>query len=585
DISLKADNKNDEKKPKRQYPGFRKNFNDYIQQYTDYTGIQGFRYMGEQDRHIFEKASHLTFTLHTPTFLYTSTLLTPHYLLSRLSWTVVFCVSLWFCISLTIETWYKWETSPVLVSFARSPTPVWEIPFPAVTICPVNKIKDSSFNYTDTLNKYVHEGNLTEEEMRHLGDASLICDDYRYDSLNITVGLDTIDYLASVAPQFQETLFSCKWTLLNESCYNLFTPVLTDDGVCFSFNTLDRAQLFKEKVVHYENYFSHGITTEEWTLEKVDITALKKDTFPRRAMSAGSTAGLFLLITAYKQDLDYVCKGPVQGFKVLLHHPAELPRMSSHYYRAPLNQELVISITPDMMTTSPGLKDYDPHRRQCYFPDEKHLTYFHYYTQQNCQVECLTNYTLAKCGCVAYHMPREESIPVCGPGSMTCISNAEAELFDREAEAAISTYDSDSSDNKPFNCDCLPACTSLSYNAEITQADFHWQKIFEGYRSSMDEFPGYAFIFLACIIQLTRLTLYFKEQQFITSERNELYGLTDFLANCGGILGLFTGFSFLSLVEIMYFLSLRLICNVKMYGRHYWSASSDLLKSDSYLHY
>lgn len=42
-------------KPKRKYPGFRKNMLDYIQQYTDYTGIHGFKYMGEQDRSIFEK--------------------------------------------------------------------------------------------------------------------------------------------------------------------------------------------------------------------------------------------------------------------------------------------------------------------------------------------------------------------------------------------------------------------------------------------------------------------------------------------------------------------------------------------------
>ncbi|KAJ8927289.1 hypothetical protein NQ314_020292 [Rhamnusium bicolor] len=92
---------------------------------------------------------------------------------------------------------------------------------------------------------------------------------------------------------------------------------------------------------------------------------------------------------------------------VLLHHPAEIPRVSRHYFRAPLNQEVVVSITPDMMTTSPGLEEYDPHRRQCYFPKEKYLTFFQYYTQQNCEVECLTNYTLSRCGCVAYHMPRK----------------------------------------------------------------------------------------------------------------------------------------------------------------------------------
>lgn len=78
--------------------------------------------------------------------------------------------------------------------------------------------------------------------------------------------------------------------------------------------------------------------------------------------------------------------------------------------------------------------------------------------------------------------------------------------------------------------------------------------------------------------------MFFKEMQFITSERSELYGPTDFLANCGGLLGLFMGFSFLSVIEILYFLSLRLMCNVKNYGHHFWSGSAELLEDDAYEH-
>lgn len=60
-----------------------------------------------------------------------------------------------------------------------------------------------------------------------------------------------------------------------------------------------------------------------------------------------------------------------------------------------------------------------------------------------------------------------------------------------------------------------------------------------------------------------RLSIFFKENQFITSKRSELYGLTDFLANCGGLLGLFMGFSLLSIVEILYYCTLRLFCNLR----------------------
>uniref|UniRef100_A0A182YSZ3 Pickpocket n=1 Tax=Anopheles stephensi TaxID=30069 RepID=A0A182YSZ3_ANOST len=56
---------------------------------------------------------------------------------------------------------------------------------------------------------------------------------------------------------------------------------------------------------------------------------------------------------------------------------------------------------------------------------------------------------------------------------------------------------------------------------------------------------------------ITTLAIYFKESYFITSKRSELYGWVDFLANCGGLFGLFMGVSILSLLEIFYFITIR----------------------------
>jgi Amiloride-sensitive sodium channel len=60
------------------------------------------------------------------------------------------------------------------------------------------------------------------------------------------------------------------------------------------------------------------------------------------------------------------------------------------------------------------------------------------------------------------------------------------------------------------------------------------------------------------------LSLLFKEEQIFSSKRSELYGQTDFIANCGGLLGLFMGVSLLSIVEVVYFFTLRLICTLRM---------------------
>lgn len=39
-------------------------------------------------------------------------------------------------------------------------------------------------------------------------------------------------------------------------------------------------------------------------------------------------------------------------------------------------------------------------------------------------------------------------------------------------------------------CDCLPPCTSLSYNAESSQALFNWPKVFLAFKGDPNEFPG-----------------------------------------------------------------------------------------------
>jgi acid-sensing ion channel, other len=95
------------------------------------------------------------------------------------------------------------------------------------------------------------------------------------------------------------------------------------------------------------------------------------------------------------------------------------------------------------------------------------------------------------------------------------------------------------------NCNCLPACNSVAYEAEVFQTDYN----------SLEN---------SSKIEYSRLVVGFKEVQFMTIQRAELYGRTDFIANCGGLLGLFMGISVLSVVEIVYYFTLRLASNWHM---------------------
>ncbi|RZC40023.1 ASC domain containing protein, partial [Asbolus verrucosus] len=82
-------------------------------------------------------------------------------------------------------------------------------------------------------------------------------------------------------------------------------------------------------------------------------------------------------------NLDYACKGPVQGYRMLLHAPTDIPRLSQEYFRVPLDQSVVGAIQPVMITTSPSIKKYSPKKRGCYFQEERYLRYFKIYTSAN----------------------------------------------------------------------------------------------------------------------------------------------------------------------------------------------------------
>lgn len=57
----------------------------------------------------------------------------------KLFWLCVFLVSIYCCTKLIENIYAKWNETPVIVSFSEKSTPVWSIPFPAVTICSETK--------------------------------------------------------------------------------------------------------------------------------------------------------------------------------------------------------------------------------------------------------------------------------------------------------------------------------------------------------------------------------------------------------------------------------------------------------------
>ncbi|XP_067004619.2 pickpocket protein 28 [Anabrus simplex] len=101
--------------------------------------------------------------------------------------------------------------------------------------------------------------------------------------------------------------------------------------------------------------------------------------------------------------------------------------------------------------------------------------------------------------------------------------------------------------SKEDRCNCLQSCTELQYNSDLNHSPLNKMTV---YFESLPENET----------RVAGLTVIFKQSHFIGNRRSELYGSMDFLANCGGLLGLGLGCSMLSLLEVIYWLCLRVWC-------------------------
>lgn len=224
-----------------------------------------------------------------------------------------------------------------------------------------------------------------------------------------------------------------------------------------------------------------------------------------------------------KSNMNFICRGVEQGFKVMLHTPSEVPRLSNGFLAVNLGQYVQVRVKPKVVITEDTLRDYEPKRRTCYFNHERSLKFSKFYTKSNCELECLADFTLKQCGCVKFSMLRDENTEICNRTQIKCMKQAEEQ---KNRDEYRRSFQSKSNDGDL--CDCLPLCTSITYDHELTQNPYELKKFYKAFGLNSSEIET---------VETSMLTVFFKEEEIFTLVRSEFFGFADFLANIGGLLG------------------------------------------------
>ncbi|KAH8411236.1 hypothetical protein KR215_000725 [Drosophila sulfurigaster] len=429
----------------------------------------------------------------------------------------------------------KWSASPIIISTSAKQLLTSTMPFPAVTICNLNqalrsrvqRISRSSSNYS-LLMSLCSQGD--DQTITYVGT-------WKYFKA----------LLVDVAQPCDEMLLYCSFGSRREMCSMIFKSSLTDDGLCCTFNALDPSFLFRNYSddVRMEPLQESSLYEAiDWTPERGYADKLPEFYYPRTSGGTGSRMGLTVVLNA--STAEYYCtKSMSNGFKVLVHNPAELPKVSNYGFIVTSGREARIVIDPVYEDATPSIRSIKKSVRRCLFSDENDLTYYRTYSRKNCELECEAKLLLRDCSCVLYYLPRiDPAARVCGPNDNNCTNRVQTEI---------------ESSNTELSCEsCWPGCFELTYRTTMSTSMIVTGPSYQ----SGEDLPEDLFRTSNGSVNndLSVLHFYYLTNNLRSTTKSEMFGFTEFLSNTGGLLGLFMGFSIFSVIEIVYYVTVRPYC-------------------------
>ncbi|KAG5673241.1 hypothetical protein PVAND_003304 [Polypedilum vanderplanki] len=212
---------------------------------------------------------------------------------------------------------------------------------------------------------------------------------------------------------------------------------------------------------------------------------------------------------------------------IVIHKPETLLRLLTiDYDEIKIDHSMNIEITPKIIKTDMSLEKIDPFLRDCYFENEKKLKYFKTYTQHYCEMECLLLFHEKKHDCREVYTiyGKNNSKPFC------------LAIFSKLLREKL-----ENSQNFSFkqNCSCLPTCDSIEYHVDVYPSD-----------DGADDNETFV------------INVRMNTDNMILFRRYQQFSFSDAISYVGGLLGLFARISVLSIVEIFYFITLRLLNNI-----------------------
>uniref|UniRef100_A0A336LE20 CSON007900 protein n=1 Tax=Culicoides sonorensis TaxID=179676 RepID=A0A336LE20_CULSO len=520
----------------------------------------------------------------------------------RKLWIMICIVSFIGCSTQIYELMEKWQKNPTILVFDQKFTSMKDINFPAITVCgqrlPSQKVINCR-QYLESSGKNYNFHEFSKEKLQLIDFVAQLCWIYATDtsyleneignlSEPLYLNLQDLFHLDTNFISSRFSMPACSSLVDNKkmvpwNCYIAFNKFYMYEGQCYTFNMNFKDKIIRENVLFPLEYESKPIDAERFdeTDFQFEFYGFDRHLSERPLKLSKAQNKIKIAMNLFDDFNNKFCK---KLYVIYVHDPDDVPW--NDFYVQTLDFEnfsqIDLIISPTLIDAADDLRKMSPEKRNCCFKDECKLDYFKIYSKNNCLMECYTKMMYHKCNCTTFELPRTDFQRICTIKDLRCTLNFTAKR------------------NDFVDCNCLDECNLRKYNVKLInnkevasvkntfndirnstfKRTFHKQisfkKILSMHNISSKSFPRefwnnetaidekmYSTPFDPGfdVIKYTPVSIgiQFESSEVVAMQRISTYTFVDFVAQIGGLLGLFMGISLLSCIEILYFCTIRLM--------------------------
>ncbi|CAH0389143.1 unnamed protein product [Bemisia tabaci] len=331
-------------------------------------------------------------------------------------WIVALFSGMWGTYWLSHSTWQRYQKNPTVISMERD-YKEWNSSFPALTLCPTTKFDPTALNNLIE-SRYAHFNNSDRLETFLLTLANATYSSFK-DFSDDYDPISSEEYLSAAYEIRVNFTYNMSNTHIQELGTTQLAPILTEMGICYSFNS------------HLAPY-----------LHPRYIMNRNRTLFPMQPLLMGHPMSGETLAQLMNINSGYV---------VYIHSPNDSADIATTGFESSMNNFKTVVAVPLTIYSSDEVKQLSVSQRRCRFIHESNLKISPAYSFKFCRMECRIKLSLKLCGCVPFFYPPTGE-PICNVKGMKCLAKYEEEMIKLHN---LNKYNLD--------CNCLPACDDVSF--------------------------------------------------------------------------------------------------------------------------